>query len=260
LLCLNYLTDKRDGEKVWSHQFDDKGVWSSQNKEGNYWGVKGMPLIFKGGSKRWVGISDNQYIFHAFDRKTGDLAWSVSLLPEGEKAFSIGASGAAYDGNVIYTAANSLSNSSFSIQSFIKPLTKEKEANLLDALTRQVKSTITALKAKTGSILWQKSFDSAVLGTPSVANNLVFVGFFNGYFRVLEAKTGKMLFEFRTGPTSGEYGLPPHNLSIPLTSTPVISNGKVFIGGGYAFPQDSTKVISGGLFVFETPIKENDQM
>ncbi len=256
LICLNYRTDKRDGEKVWAYQFDNKAIWSGKKTQGSFWGIKGMPLIFKGGSKKLVGISDNQYTFHALDREDGEWIWSTSLLPQGDIPFVLGPSGAAYDEDAIYAAANSLKSNSFSTQHLLQPLTKEKESALLNTLTHQVKSTVTALKPKSGAILWQKSFDSAVLGVPSVANRLVFIGFFNGYFRILDAKSGNTLYEFRTGPASGIYGQAQYNMNIPLTSTPVISEGRVFVAGGYVFPQDPTKIVPGGLFTFEAPPKE----
>jgi len=253
LLCLHYLTEKRDGEFIWGYQFEKKGLWSTKHPKGTYWGVKGAPLLFKSSSKRLVGISDNQRNFQAFDRKTGQPVWSTSLIPKKEVPLPIGSSSAACDGDIIYTTANYASGSHFSIELFTKPLTEEKQKSLLKFLSRQCKSTITAIKAKTGAIKWQKSFDGANLACVSVANNIVYAAFFNGYLRALDAKSGETLFEFRTGPAPGMYGLPPYNLSIPLNTTPIISNGRVFVGGGYLFPQTLDKAISGGLFAFELP-------
>ncbi len=258
LICLNYRTDKRDGEKVWSYSFEEQGIWNGQTAGGSYWGLKGIPLIFKGDGRRLVGVCDNQYTFHAFDRETGHLLWTAPLLPEGETAFPLGSLGVAYDEKTLYAASNSLVDPSFSTQVFSLPLTQEKEIALLNTLNHEVKSTISAFKAKSGSILWQNRFESAILGTPAVANKLVFAAFFNGYFRVLEAKSGKVLFEFQSGPASGNYGFPPYNLRVPFTSTPAISDGRIFLGGGFIFPQDSKKVVSGGLYAFEAPPKEND--
>ena len=206
-----------------------------------------------------MGVFDNQYTFHAFDRETGKLQWTASLLPEGEIAFPLGSLGVACDEKILYAASNSLSGSSFATSNLILPLTLEKEKALLNALSQQVKSTVTAFKSKSGEILWQNSFESAILGTPSLANKLLFVAFFNGYFRVLEAKTGNVLYEFQSGPASGSYGFPPYNLRVPFTSTPVISDGRVFLSGGFAFPQDSKKTLSGGLFAFEVPPPEKDK-
>jgi outer membrane protein assembly factor BamB len=219
-----------------------------------------MPLLFKSHSQCLVGICDNQYNFHTFNRKTGILVTSISLLPAGEKAFPMGPSGAAFDGKVIYAVANSLSNNTFSTQQLAKPLTQGKELSLLNTLAREVKSTLTAFKSSSGKILWQNSFESAVLGVPSVANHLIFIGFFNGYFRVLDAKTGKTLFEFSSGPVSGTYGLPPYNLNTPFTSTAVISDGKVFLAGGFTYPQDASKTIPGGLFSFGIPPKDTSEI
>lgn len=251
LLCLNYQTDKRDGELVWKHQFDEKGVWSSKNPKGNFWGVNGSPLLFKGGSKKLVGICDNQYSFHALDRKTGKLAWSISLVPKGEKPLPLGSSSVAYDGEMIYAAANIDPAKSITNDLFVKPLTQNKQQAILNAFSQQCKSTITALKAKTGAVKWQKTFEGAILASVSAANHVVFAAFFNGYFRALDAKTGAVLFEFRTGPVPGPFGLPPYNLSIPLNTTPVISDGRVFVGGGFSFPHSPEKTVPGGLFAFE---------
>lgn len=251
LLCLNYQTEKRDGELVWAHQFDPKGVWSSKNPKGNFWGVSGSPLLFKGDKKRLVGISDNKHNFHALDRKNGKLAWTVSLIPKGEQPVPIGSSSEAYDGEMIYAAANFDPTKSIPKDLFLLPLNAVKQKNIIEALSQKCNSTITAIKAKSGTVKWQRTFDGAILSSASAANGLVFAAFFNGYFRVLDAKTGSVLYEYKTGPVTGPFGQPPHNLNIPLNTTPIISNGRVFVGGGYAFPQSPEKYIPGGLFAFE---------
>jgi outer membrane protein assembly factor BamB len=253
LLCLNYLTDKREGELIWGYQFEQNGLWSKKHIQGKYWGVKGTPLLFKSGSKKLVGISDNQHIFQAFDRKTGKVAWSISLIPPNEVPLPIGSSSAACDEENVYATANYATGSGFSSKLFMKPLTDEKQQSIVKFLSQQCKSTVTAIKAKTGTIKWQKRFDGANLACVSVANKLVYAAFFNGILRALDAESGKTLFEYRTGPAPGIYGLPPYNLSIPLNTTPIISNGMVFVGGGYFFPQTLNKAISGGLFAFELP-------
>lgn len=253
LLCLNYLTEKRDGELIWKHQFEQNGLWSKKHIQGKYWGVKGTPLLFKSGSKKLVGISDNQHVFQAFDRKTGKIAWSISLIPPNEVPLPIGSSSAACDEDNIYATANYATGSGFSSKLFTKPLTDEKQQSIIKFLSQQCKSTVTAIKTKTGTIRWQRKFDGANLACASVANKVVYTTFFNGILCALDSETGKTLFEYRTGPAPGIYGLSPYNLSIPLNTTPVISNGMVFVGGGYFFPQTLNKAISGGLFAFELP-------
>lgn len=256
LLCLNYLTNKRDGELVWRYTFDSKSCWNKKRTEETFWGVRGTPLLFKSGSKRFVGIGNNKHMYHAFDRKTGLLVWSVSLLANQHHPLPIGSCSAAYDGESIYACGNYQTGGGSFGKLLTKPLTEEKEKQLLRLLTQECKSTVTAIKAKSGEIKWQKNFDGANLASVSVANGVVYAAFFNGYFRALHAETGKVLFEFLTGPAAGAYGLSPYNLNIPLVTTPVISNGTIFVGGGYLFPQTLNKSIPGGLFAFGIPQRD----
>lgn len=251
LVCLNYQTDKRDGELVWSHQFERNGLWSKKHSQGKFWGVKGTPLLFKSGNKRLVGIGDNKQVFHAFDRKTGKLAWSISLIPNNEVPLPIGSSSAACDEETIYATANYATGNGFTSKLFSKPLTDEKQLQIIKFLGQQSRSTVTAIKPKSGTLKWQRSFEGASLACVSVANGVVYASFFNGYFRALDAETGKTVYEYRTGPAAGPYGLSPYNINIPLNTTPVVSNGMVFVGGGYFFPQTLTKAIPGGLFAFQ---------
>lgn len=253
LLCLNYLTKKRDGELIWGYQFEHHGLWSKKHPEGKYWGVKGTPLLFKGGGKKLVGIGNNDYVYHAVDRKSGKLAWSISLIPKNEVPLPVGSSSAACDDETIYATANYASGDSFTSKLFTKPLTEEKQKAILKLLSQQCRSTVTAVKAKTGTVKWQKSFEGANLACVSLANGVVYASFFNGYFRTLDAETGKTVFEFLTGPAPGIYGVSPYNLNMPLCTTPVISDGMVFVGSGYFFPQTLNKAIPGGLFAFTVP-------
>ena len=61
-------------------------------------------------------------------------------------------------------------------------------------------SALRAIDAKTGAIRWEHKFPlSSLAGVMSTASGLVFAGDQEGYFNAFDAKTGKLLWRYRTG-------------------------------------------------------------
>ena len=66
-------------------------------------------------------------------------------------------------------------------------------------------STLYALDASTGTLLWSVLTGGAVNSTPVVADGVVYVGSADGSLYALDARSGDILW---TGPTGGEVSSP----------------------------------------------------
>jgi outer membrane protein assembly factor BamB len=117
-----------------------------------------------------------------------------------------------------------------------------------------------ALNSQTGALLWKYATDSAERTSPAVGNGVVYVTSGGGFIYALNAYNGKLLWRYNTG--SGDDGFPPSSASLAnnvvyagfqdgkvyawhartgsllwqyvagnaISSTPVITNGTVYIG------------------------------
>jgi outer membrane protein assembly factor BamB len=78
--------------------------------------------------------------------------------------------------------------------------------------------TLYALDEYSGSLLWSFFTGGNIIGTPAVANSIVYVSSKNGYVYALNEQTGGVIWRFAND-----------NLT-PVTSSPVIADGKLFWG------------------------------
>jgi outer membrane protein assembly factor BamB len=78
--------------------------------------------------------------------------------------------------------------------------------------------TIYALDEYTGNLLWSFFTGGNIIGTPAVANSIVYVSSKNGYVYALDEQTGSVVWRIAND-----------NLT-PVTSSPVIADGKLFWG------------------------------
>ncbi|HSR37601.1 MAG TPA: PQQ-binding-like beta-propeller repeat protein, partial [Phnomibacter sp.] len=76
---------------------------------------------------------------------------------------------------------------------------------------------IYCLDVKKGNELWRFTTKAAVLGSPLINGEKVFIGGSDHSFRCIDLKTGKQLWSF-------------DSLKGPVVSTPVVSNGQVIFG------------------------------
>lgn len=85
------------------------------------------------------------------------------------------------------------------------------------------------LDAKTGKKLWSYLTGGAVLGTPTVANGIVYVGSQDGFLYALDAKTGALRWRFAS--------------SVSFTAAPLIHEGVVYAPSqdGYIYALDARK-------------------
>jgi outer membrane protein assembly factor BamB len=78
-------------------------------------------------------------------------------------------------------------------------------------------SYLYAYDAKTGKQLWRSSaLGNGILSAPTVANSIVYVGSLDSFVYAVNAQTGALLWR--------------HQLGGPISTTPLIVNGTLFIG------------------------------
>lgn len=166
-----------------------------------------------------VGQKDGR--LHAFDARTGRIAWQTVLVPETHDAVGV-QWGTAYDGRYLYAAT-----------------------------WHSTPSRLFAVDPATGSVAWhadhpadgcttggaaaypdvcEAAFTPAVSATPG----LIYEGSGDGKFRIFSARDGKKVFEFDAlRDFAGVNGVPGRGSAISGNGGAVISNGMVYVQAGY---------------------------
>lgn len=166
-----------------------------------------------------VGQKDGR--LHAFDARTGAVAWQTVLAPETHDAVGV-QWGTAYDGKYVYAAT-----------------------------WHATPSRLFAVDPATGRIAWhadhpadgcttggaaefadmcELAFTPAVSATPG----LLYEGSADGKFRVFSARNGGKLFEFDAlRDFAGVNGVPGRGSAISGNGGAVISDGMVYVQAGY---------------------------
>jgi outer membrane protein assembly factor BamB len=77
------------------------------------------------------------------------------------------------------------------------------------------------------SLAWRFQTEGSVISSPSIADNIAYVGSTDGYLYALDAWNGDLIWKYKTGDL--------------IESTPAIVNGKVYTGGddGYVYCLDA---------------------
>lgn len=211
LVAIDYTT----GEIAWSTQFTNPDVYNmpeANGASGPDSDLGSTPTLWSVGERDLVGAGDKAGMFHAVDRDTGEILWETQLTPGSRLGGIIG--GSAYADGRIFVASN----------------VGDPAAGVPTGV-----STLFALDAGTGEILWQSNMELTVFGPAAVANGVVYQG--TGFPRMyaFNAETGALLREYD----------PP----APVGGGASIADGHVYWGYGYwviGAPEDP----KGGLIAF----------
>lgn len=79
-----------------------------------------------------------------------------------------------------------------------------------------VNTTLSALRANTGTLVWKYAISSSFASSPTVSNGIVYAGAADGNVYALNAASGSLLWTFKTGDQ--------------VFSSPAVSDGIVYIG------------------------------
>ncbi|MBU4223448.1 MAG: PQQ-binding-like beta-propeller repeat protein [Euryarchaeota archaeon] len=113
-------------------------------------------------------------------------------------------------------------------------------------------SNVYALDATSGNVRWKYKTGDKVKSSPTISDSTVFIGSLDKYFYALDAVSGALKWKYQTG---------------YVYSSPVVSGGIVYVGGGtmnsYFYALDATtgeikwKYSLGSGIVFSSPIVSN---
>ena len=180
MLALNYKTTNPEGELVWFVQFSPQGPGTSRQFED----VSDCHLM-KICGKHLLLVGEKNGTYHALKPKNGERVWDIILTehtPFGSFYGGPNSSGAA-DKSAVY------------VSSIFSP-----NGNMIDNTAafdpQQVSTAIFAIRARDGKILWRNNFPGATFGGLTLANNLLVHTDTAGIFRILNKKTGAVLFTF----------------------------------------------------------------
>ena len=92
--------------------------------------------------------------------------------------------------------------------------------------------------AKSGTLNWQHAIDDLVLSTPTVVNDIVYVGSYDTNLYALQASDGTELWHYTTG---GQ-----------IFGSPLVSNGVVYVAeSGNAGPTNPISTVNAALFAID---------
>ncbi|MBW1756289.1 MAG: PQQ-binding-like beta-propeller repeat protein [Deltaproteobacteria bacterium] len=216
LLAIDYMT----GELVWHVQFTEDDDYTSATG-GIDADVGATPNLFIIGSREVVGVGDKAGWYHVHDRDTGQRIWSTNFTtPEGKTIFGSTLGGimapAAYHDGVLYIAINH--GDLFTVSSML------------------------AVNAGDGSILWQKSHNgSRNFGAPTYAGGIIYTG--DAGFLVetstllaYDADTGDLLWS-EPMPDGRGGGL-------------TIVNGMLYVGQGFHLNRPGSAPLPGSMTAY----------
>jgi polyvinyl alcohol dehydrogenase (cytochrome) len=209
IVAIDYTT----GKIAWSQQFTHRDVYNIPNANGATGpdaDVGSTPTLWSSKTLDLVGAGDKAGTFHALNRDTGKIVWERKLTPGGGSGGVIG--GSAYAAGRIYVASN-----------------------VEAAEPAPTVSTMFALNAATGKVLWRSNMQMLVTGPATVAGRVVLQGTAKGSMNAFDTRNGALIRDFD----------PP----APVGGGPSVANHVVYWGYGFAYGTPSPDSV-GGIIAF----------
>jgi polyvinyl alcohol dehydrogenase (cytochrome) len=162
LLAIRYDT----GVVEWAHQFQAGDVFEVYTASlGVDADVGAAANIFSAAGTDLVGVGSKNGIYYALDRKTGVQVWQRRVSTGSQLGGVMGAT--AYANGVVFVAGN------------------ERTAG---------KTTLMALNAGDGAVLWTYSANSTTYASLAHANGVVYLGTTAGMLHAVDAASGHLLW------------------------------------------------------------------
>jgi len=156
--------------------------------------IRSKALISNG--KVWFS-SDNGYL-HALDYKTGESKWKIYIGNNVSRRINPAKEGSSYD----YLCSSPVASGG-------------------KIYVGSMDSSIYAIDAKNGSIIWQYKTEGMIRSTPVVENGSVYIGSWDHNLYALNSKDGSLLWKYDAG--------------LSIQSSPVIVENKIIFGSRAAF-------------------------
>jgi polyvinyl alcohol dehydrogenase (cytochrome) len=206
MLAIDYAS----GEIVWSHQFLADDIFAIIGASGPDYDIGSTANLWTTpAGKDLVGIGIKSGLYVALDRDTGGVAWMRQVSPGG--IFGGIISAPAYANGVIYAAGN-------------------------DAMAGQ--TSVMALDATTGAIVWQDTLSQSSYGGVAYANGVVYVGTMSSELVAFDALSGDRKWT---------------ELLPDVVASPVVSNGTLLVSWGYPITLSGGEGAAGGMTAYRLP-------
>lgn len=226
LIAVNY---RENGDLVWSRQFTENDVFTLRDTSGPDFDIGATPTVYEVDGKPMVAVGDKGGVFSAFDRSSGDNAWTHAIeLSQGSPQGGVMVSSAFADGT-LYVSSNEF---------------RADGGALDDPLMEDVHIDY-ALFAGTGEVIWRDERPFPSVGGMAWANGLVFNTSTDGTLYARNSDTGEVLWSVMP---AGEDRETPGRF---IASGASIAEGKVFTCHGFTFFKTAgSGPIDGGLVAY----------
>lgn len=179
LLVLDYET----GEYVWHAQFTKGDSWSLEDMDDGDLDVLSSPVLYTANGTDMVAVGDKGGLFQAFDRD-GGFQWSRQLTPGGHHGGIMGSP--AYHDGVIYVCSGDFT-------------TDQGDGTAQSGPTA---STLFALDAARGDIVWSTPIQGVCYGSITHANGVVYLPGGDGRLHAFYDGDGRELWSVELGESS----------------------------------------------------------
>lgn len=210
LLAIDYHT----GRLAWARQFTAPDIFSGMSGPGRDADVGASPNLWSVNDRDLVGVGDKAGVYHALDRRTGQVVWERQLTPGSALGGVIGS--AAFSDGRLFVPSN-VGNPATNFPTNI--------------------TNVFALDAESGDTRWISSdLPGKMLGPVSAVPGVVFAGTDTGLMTALDARTGARRWTYEA-PDKTACG-------------PSIADGRVLWGYGFTLFGPAGK---GGIISFTLP-------
>lgn len=199
----------KTGKLVWHHQVTPHDVYD--------WDFQNSPILLEAGGRQLAIGSGKSGIVVALDRRTGKPVWERKvgthnghdddglLAMRGEYG-KLKPGSEVYPGTlggvIVPAAAN---KSTVFVPVVEHPIEASESGDEVRELP-QMRGLMVALDAATGKVKWQREFESAAFGPPTVVNDLVFFATFDGIVHALDVANGSEVWQAQL-PAASNSGL-----------------------------------------------------
>jgi len=187
--------DEKTGKVQWHYQLTPHGICT---------GFLASPILVETGNRRMVVAAGTTGIVVALDRKTGEELWKKPVgVHNGHDNDGLEAMRGEYESlkipATVYPGAYGGVSAPMSVdgQTLLVPVLNAATRLISQEVAREVgvpRGELVALELASGATKWKRRFPAAVYGPPTVTNDLVFVGSYDGMLFALDAENGAVIW------------------------------------------------------------------
>lgn len=219
----------KTGKMVWWHQVTPHDIYD--------WDFQNSPILIEAGGRELAVGSGKSGIVVALDRRTGKPVWERpvgthnghdddGLLAMRGEYSKLRAGSEVYPGTlggvIVPMAAN---KTTIFVPVVEHPISVSESGDEVRELP-QMSGLMVAIDAASGKVRWQKEFEAAAFGPPTVVNDLVFFSTFDGIVHALDAESGGEVWQASL-PAASNSGLMASGDTLVATAGLASAEGQV---------------------------------